>query len=156
MIRRVNLIAAFLTMFIAEVAFGQQPAAGKEGASFTRKEDVIYGRKFGTALTMDVFTPTMRANGGGVVFAVSGGWFSDRRNMNIKFIDEFLKRRMGMTNGLKRLTFLQKWGEDPDNQAILPTDFGGVVTLRFKDSVQETFDDLAQRLAELGLRLAQN
>ena len=30
---------------------------------FDRKEDVIYGRKFGTALTMDVFTPRKDANG---------------------------------------------------------------------------------------------
>ena len=28
-----------------------------------RKEDVIYGRKFGSALTMDVFTPKANANG---------------------------------------------------------------------------------------------
>jgi acetyl esterase/lipase len=44
--------------------------------AFTRQEDVIYGRKFGMALTMDVFHPTGPANGGAVVVAVSGGWFS--------------------------------------------------------------------------------
>jgi acetyl esterase/lipase len=37
---------------------------------------VIYGRKYGTALTMDVFRPTQHADGLGVVFVVSGGWFS--------------------------------------------------------------------------------
>ena len=37
-------------------AVAQEPA-------FDRKEDVIYGRKFGTALTMDVFTPKKNANG---------------------------------------------------------------------------------------------
>ena len=42
----------------------------------TRTEDVIYGRKFGTALTMDVFTPKKEANGAAVVYVVSGGWFS--------------------------------------------------------------------------------
>ena len=32
--------------------------AGADDPPYDRKEDVIYGRKFGTALTMDVFTPT--------------------------------------------------------------------------------------------------
>jgi hypothetical protein len=45
-------------------------------APFDRKQDVIYGRKFGMALTMDVFQPKEKANGLGVIFVVSGGWFS--------------------------------------------------------------------------------
>jgi acetyl esterase/lipase len=47
----------------------------------TRKDDVIYGRKFGMALTMDVFTPK-KPNGAGVIFCVSGGWFSAKQNVN--------------------------------------------------------------------------
>lgn len=50
--------------------------ARADGPSYTRQEDVIYGRKFGMALTMDVFRPTGMANGAGIVVAVSGGWFS--------------------------------------------------------------------------------
>ncbi len=42
---------------------------------FKRKQDVIYGRKFGTALTMDVFTPE-KPNGYGIIWVVSGGWLS--------------------------------------------------------------------------------
>jgi len=38
--------------------------------------DVVYGHKYGLALTFDVFTPTENANGAGVLFMVSGGWFS--------------------------------------------------------------------------------
>lgn len=38
--------------------------------------DVVYGHKFGLALTFDVFTPTSDANGAGVLFMVSGGWYS--------------------------------------------------------------------------------
>ncbi len=38
--------------------------------------DVVYGHKFGLALTFDVYTPTENANGAGVLFMVSGGWFS--------------------------------------------------------------------------------
>ena len=52
-------------------------AAQAQTPAFTHKEDVIYGRKYGTALTMDVFTPKEKANGIGIIWAVSGGWFSD-------------------------------------------------------------------------------
>ncbi len=38
--------------------------------------DVVYGHKFGMALTFDVFQPADNANGAGVLFMVSGGWFS--------------------------------------------------------------------------------
>lgn len=34
---------------------------------FTRQEDVIYGRKYGMALTLDVFTPKDDANGAAVI-----------------------------------------------------------------------------------------
>ena len=44
--------------------------------NYTRKEDVIYGRKYGLAMTMDVFTPKEKPNGRGIIWCVSGGWFS--------------------------------------------------------------------------------
>jgi acetyl esterase/lipase len=56
-----------------------EPARAKQVArepSFTRAQDVIYGRKYGTALTMDIFTPKKAANGAAVVLVVSGGFFS--------------------------------------------------------------------------------
>ncbi|MHC4740798.1 MAG: alpha/beta hydrolase [Planctomycetota bacterium] len=43
--------------------------------NITIKPDVVYGHKHGMALTMDVFQPE-KANGAGVLFMVSGGWFS--------------------------------------------------------------------------------
>jgi acetyl esterase/lipase len=46
-----------------------------------RVRDVVYGRKYGMALTMDVLKPK-KPNGIGVLFLVSGGWASD-----ISFID---------------------------------------------------------------------
>ncbi len=58
---------------------------------WTRTRDVIYGRKYGVALTLDVFTPK-DANGLGLIFAVSGGWFSDTKNINAAFAEPFLKR----------------------------------------------------------------
>lgn len=38
--------------------------------------DVVYGHKDGMALTFDVFTPSSNANGAGLLFMVSGGWYS--------------------------------------------------------------------------------
>ena len=46
-------------------------------ADVRRTEDVIYGRKFGMALTMDVFQPA-KPNGCGVLFLVNGGWLSSK------------------------------------------------------------------------------
>src|SRR5436853_271884 len=69
-------------------------AAGATGAepAYTRQQDVIYGRKHGTALTMDVFRPKASANGAGVVFVVSGGWFSAHEAINPGFVAELLRR----------------------------------------------------------------
>jgi acetyl esterase/lipase len=67
-------------------------ARAADEPSFTRKEDVIYGHKYGTALTMDVFTPKHGANGAAVIFAVSGGFFSSRQMITPMFCTEFLKR----------------------------------------------------------------
>ncbi len=59
--------------------------------AFKRTEDVIYGRKFGTALTLDVFQPA-KTNGLGVVFMVSGGWFSAHEAINVVFYEPLLAR----------------------------------------------------------------
>src|SRR5688572_6961498 len=56
--------------------FSAGALAQDDGAAFKRQKDVIYGRKHGVVLTMDVFTPTAKPNGAGVVWCVSGGWFS--------------------------------------------------------------------------------
>jgi acetyl esterase/lipase len=51
-------------------------ARADDSSPFVRTEDVIYGRKAGTALTLDVLTPKKDANGAAVIWVVSGGWFS--------------------------------------------------------------------------------
>jgi len=60
--------------------------------AFTRTEDVIYGRKFGTALTLDVFAPKQNANGAAIVWCVSGGWFSSHDSVNAGAVGEYLRR----------------------------------------------------------------
>jgi acetyl esterase/lipase len=68
-------------------------AAGAEPpVAFDRKVDVVYGRKHGTALTMDVFTPSATANGAAVVWVISGGWFSSHDAIGPGPIQELLRR----------------------------------------------------------------
>lgn len=82
-------IAAFTALLLipqlAALGLAQTP-------EYTRQEDVIYARKYGTALTMDIFTPKATKNGAAVIFAVSGGWFSSKESINIGFFSEMLKR----------------------------------------------------------------
>jgi acetyl esterase/lipase len=71
---------------------GPRPARADEAPEFTRTQDVIYGRKAGLALTLDVFMPKKEANGRAVLFVVSGGWFSNPKAIQPVFFQEFLKR----------------------------------------------------------------
>ena len=60
-----------MTVFLSTSA---SVSAGEPAYS---RVEVIYGRAFGTALTMDAFVPKKDANGAAIVFAVSEGWYSD-------------------------------------------------------------------------------
>ncbi|VTR97401.1 alpha/beta hydrolase [Tuwongella immobilis] len=63
-------------IWVACVLLGSSITAfAQEEPPYTRTRDVVYGRKFGVALTMDVFTPK-KPNGAAVIFCVSGGWVS--------------------------------------------------------------------------------
>lgn len=67
-------------------------AARAAEPTFTRKEDVVYGRKFGTALTLDVLTPKAKTNGAAVIFCVSGGWVSNHDAINPALFAVLLNR----------------------------------------------------------------
>ena len=67
-------------------------AAVAQGPNFTRKEDVVYGRKHGMALTMDVLAPRENPNGAAIVWMISGGWHSAHEGINPGYVAEFLKR----------------------------------------------------------------
>ncbi|MDP4190505.1 MAG: alpha/beta hydrolase [Bacteroidota bacterium] len=56
-----------------------------QDTKFTRTEDVIYGRKDGMALTMDIFQPE-RPNGIAVIVLISGGWYSSHDLIDIEWI----------------------------------------------------------------------
>jgi acetyl esterase/lipase len=74
------------------VFIGGLSVSAEDQPTFTRDKDIIYGRKFGMALTLDVFKPTKNANGLGIIFVVSGGWVSSEKAINAVFIEPYLKR----------------------------------------------------------------
>lgn len=59
-----------LLFIIPSTAFGADPAV-------EITPDVVYGHKDGLAMTFDVFAPKKDANGAGILFMVSGGWYSN-------------------------------------------------------------------------------
>jgi len=77
--------ATFAVMLFA------RPVWAEDSPAFTRVEDVIYARKYGTALTLDVFAPK-QTNGAGIVFVVSGGWFSAHEAIKAEVFQELLRR----------------------------------------------------------------
>jgi acetyl esterase/lipase len=62
------------SLLIITVAACAAPAFGVEGVEIV--PDVVYGHKHGMALTFDVYKPKQQANGTGILFIVSGGWYS--------------------------------------------------------------------------------
>jgi acetyl esterase/lipase len=74
------------------LCIGAAFAARAYAADYTRTEDVVYGRKCGMALTLDVFTPKTGANGAAVVAVMSGGWFSSHDFIQPFLFEEYLSR----------------------------------------------------------------
>jgi acetyl esterase/lipase len=70
---------------------GLQPVASAD-EPFTRTEDVVYCRKHGTALTLDVFAPKENPNGAAIVMVISGAWRSSHDNIRPVFALEYVKR----------------------------------------------------------------
>jgi len=91
------LIGMALTILPGGTAWAQAPAAGAaqqaDPPGSVRVRDVVYGRKLGVALTMDVFKPA-KPNGIGVIWMVSGGWVSRHEGMNWGLARPFTERGM--------------------------------------------------------------
>jgi len=62
------------SLLIITLALCAAEAYGVEGIEIV--PDVVYGHKHGMALTFDVYKPKQEANGTGILFIVSGGWYS--------------------------------------------------------------------------------
>lgn len=86
MLRRRFMTALWSTLLISVGLFSRAQAPAQ-----TQVKDVIYGFKEGVALTMDVFKPA-KPNGIGVLWMVSGGWVSNRDNINAGLAMPFTSR----------------------------------------------------------------
>src|SRR5947209_226518 len=79
-------------LILVAISISVVTSSSAEEQTFSRKEDVIYGRKYGTALTLDVFTPKKDAKGVGLIFVVSGGFFSSHEAITPVFVRPFVDR----------------------------------------------------------------
>lgn len=80
-----------VALFLGFALLSGTSIRAQEQPKFTRTEDVIYGRKFGTALTLDVFEPTKK-NGAAIFWMVSGGFFSEHANIRPALFQPLLDR----------------------------------------------------------------
>lgn len=71
-----TLLLSTLLLVLPPAAEAQSRPAGSGGSGAETTADVVYGHKAGMALTFDVLHPTGPANGAGILYMVSGGWFS--------------------------------------------------------------------------------
>ncbi len=116
---------------------------------YTRTEDIIYGRKYGLALTMDVFKPE-HPNGAAVLFMVSGGFFSAKEGINPYLLQAFFDHGYTVfaivhgsqpkfiipeiTSDIHRaVRFIRhnasRWGIDPNKLGISGASAGGHLSL---------------------------
>ena len=119
-----------------------------------RTEDVVYGRKVGMALTLDLFQP-VRSNGCGLLFLVNGGWLSSKATplmVTIRpddyrvFLDRGYTVFAVVTSSQPKFTILEQmedvtrairfvrahaktYGVRPDRLGIMGSSSGGQLTL---------------------------
>lgn len=83
---RTWLLACALTLLVSSIAAAAD-------SPFIRQEDVVYGRKHGMALTLDVINAKdVPPNGAAVIWVISGGWHSSHEGIRPEFVQEVLKR----------------------------------------------------------------
>lgn len=135
--------------FALFLLIGFLPAHAQTPADFTRTEDVVYGRKYGVALTLDVIQPS-KPNGHGIIYMVSGGWKSSHAAINPQSYMPYLSRGYAifavchgcqpkftipeLTQDIHRaVRFIRfnaaKWSVDPDHLGITGGSAGGHLSL---------------------------
>src|SRR3954463_13783123 len=84
-------IGVLVCISLVPIVRAETPASQPTSApAFTRQEDIVYGRSYGAALTFDLFRPTGKPNGAGVVFVISGGWVSSHELLGSPFFRGFI------------------------------------------------------------------
>ena len=145
-----SLVVAWLAIGLISVDLTR----GDDIPRVERTEDVIYGRKDGMALTMDVFQPS-NANQCGIIYLVNGGWASSKatplmQNVEPDYYRTFLARGYTvfavvtssqprytipdlMSDALRAVRFVRanawKFGVDPHLLGITGSSSGGQLTL---------------------------
>ncbi|MBM3995269.1 MAG: alpha/beta hydrolase [Planctomycetes bacterium] len=115
-----------------------------------RVSDVVYGRKDGLSLTLDVFFPIGKPNGAAVVLVASGGFNSSVGAVHRVFADSFVKRgytcfyvvhgsqprytvpeiRADINRAVRFVRFhAKKYGIEPDRIGIGGVSSGGLLAL---------------------------
>jgi acetyl esterase/lipase len=77
-----SLLAACLLLVVPVLVVPAPAQTSNVMDTVKHTADVIYGRKAGMALTLDVFEPPHK-NGAGVIFLVSGGWASSHDDLSM-------------------------------------------------------------------------
>lgn len=81
--------ALFASLILAACALS--PSGAQTPPNGAHVVDVVYGHKFGVALTLDVFLPE-KPNGAGIIYVVSGGWFSNHSAIKVARYQTYLDR----------------------------------------------------------------
>ena len=129
-------------------------ASHSSAQEFSRERDVVYGRKFGMSLTMDVFKPA-KPNGIGVIFLVSGGFKSGMelvsdehfgsvvmkpfldRGQTVFAVSHSAQPKFNVIEIVPDIhravrfirTHAKDYGVDPDRLGIMGTSSGGLLAL---------------------------
>src|SRR5262245_36698037 len=69
-------LTSLIVAAAAVIGLAERYVSGDEPQDISRQRDIVYGRKYGMALTMDCYTPA-KPNGMGVLWFVSRGGASD-------------------------------------------------------------------------------
>lgn len=144
------LCCCYASLIAAETAKQDTGKLLSSATDYTLTEDVIYGRKYGLALTMDVFAPRENANGRGIIFCVSGGYFSSKEASTPLLALAFLQRGYTVFNVIhgsqpkftipevledmhRAVRFIrtnaEKYSVDPDKLGIAGASAGGHLSL---------------------------
>ena len=147
---RVLFVSALLVVLPLGLRAQAAPGGGASGIEAT--PDVVYGHKAGMALTFDVLHPTGSPNGAGILYMVSGGWFSrwSPPEQTARRFDELLSRgftvfavRHGSSPRFnvpeahadvdRALRYIRlhadEWGVDPERLGVFGGSAGGHLSL---------------------------
>jgi hypothetical protein len=78
---RLSMKCTFPLLIVALV-FARSSIGFADESLFKREKETVYGRKHGLAMTLDIFQPLAKRNNRGIVFVVSGGWFSAQNQID--------------------------------------------------------------------------